>query len=40
MTQRDLELVQNILDNELKEYSIKVPAYETAVVVGIIKDRI
>ena len=37
---KDLELVQNILDNELKEYSIKVPAYETAVIVGIIKNRI
>ncbi len=37
---KDLELVQNILDNELKEYSIKIPAYETAVIVGIIKNRI
>lgn len=37
---KDLELVQNILDNELKEYSIKVPSYETAVIVGIIKNRI
>ena len=37
---KDLELVQNILDNELKEYSIKIPAYETAVIVGIVKNRI
>lgn len=37
---KDLKLVQNILDNELKEYSIKVPSYETAVILGIIKNRI
>lgn len=37
---KDLEMVQKILDNELKDYSIKVPAYETAVILGIIKNRI